>query len=65
MNGIKAVHRFLSRLIVGSGLAIWLGMKADENPVEYVAIIADPISFICFLRELISACKGVILWKIK
>ncbi len=64
MSGIKAVHRFLSRLIVGSGLAIWLGMKADES-VEYVAIIADPISFICFLRELISACKGVILWKIK
>ncbi len=43
MNGIKAVHRFLSRLIVGSGLAIWLGMKADD------LLNTSPLLLILFL----------------
>lgn len=43
MSGIKAVHRFLSRLIVGSGLAIWLGMKADD------LLNTSPLLLILFL----------------
>ncbi len=47
MNGIKAVHRFLSRLIVGSGLAIWLGMKADD------LLNTSPLLLILFLLYVI------------
>ncbi|WP_294561410.1 hypothetical protein [uncultured Traorella sp.] len=43
MSGIKAVHRFLSRLIFGSGLAIWLGMKADD------LLNTSPLLLILFL----------------
>lgn len=47
MSGIKAVHRFLSRLIVGSGLAIWLGMKADD------LLNTSPLLLILFLLYVI------------
>ncbi|WP_161940460.1 hypothetical protein [Traorella massiliensis] len=30
MSGFKAVYRFMARLVIGSFIAIWLGLKLDS-----------------------------------